>query len=171
MSPRQQGQNSLALTSLRFFAASYVLVFHSGGPTLSEFGRLPPLLDNFLMNGYLGVTFFFVLSGFILTYVYYGRLTTQKDRTRYAAARFARISIRSICSPSCSWSRSSHQRVSCRERPSSSCCNPGSRWHFRMAAGSRTRTGRLGPSLRSYFSISCFHGSSGPSIICRQNTS
>ncbi len=90
MGPRQQGQIP-ALTSLRFFAASYVLVFHSGGPTLSEFGWLPPLLDNFLMNGYLGVTFFFVLSGFILTYVYYGRLTTQKDRTRYAAARFARI--------------------------------------------------------------------------------
>src|SRR5687768_14460819 len=80
-----------ALTSLRFFAAFYVLVFHSGGPALTDSGRLPALLDNFLMNGYLGVTFFFVLSGFILTYVYYGKLMTQEETTRYAAARFARV--------------------------------------------------------------------------------
>jgi peptidoglycan/LPS O-acetylase OafA/YrhL len=79
------------LTSLRFFAAFYVLVFHSGGPALTNSGRLPALLDNLLMNGYLGVTFFFVLSGFILTYVYYGKLTTQEETTRYAAARFARV--------------------------------------------------------------------------------
>ena len=91
MSPREQ-DHIHALTSLRFFAAFYVLVFHSGGPNLSNSGRLPEPLDNFLMNGYLGVTFFFILSGFILTYVYYGKLTAAPDTlTRYAVARIARV--------------------------------------------------------------------------------
>lgn len=80
-----------ALTSLRFFAAFYVLIFHSGGPALSNSGLAPRPLVNFLANGYLGVTFFFVLSGFILTYVYHGRLNSPDDTRKYAKARFARV--------------------------------------------------------------------------------
>ena len=39
-------------------------------------GMLAPVpLENIFNNGYLGVPFFFVLSGFILTYVYHGRLS------------------------------------------------------------------------------------------------
>lgn len=47
-----------ALTSLRFFAAAFVVVHHAFGP------------DNkaVLGLGYLGVTFFFVLSGFVLAW-------------------------------------------------------------------------------------------------------
>jgi peptidoglycan/LPS O-acetylase OafA/YrhL len=52
------------LTSLRFFAALNVLVYH----------RAPSLASGFLANlaasGYEAVTFFFILSGFILVYVY-----------------------------------------------------------------------------------------------------
>ena len=80
-----------ALTSLRFFAAFYVLIFHSGGPALVASGLMPQPVVNFLANGYLGVTFFFVLSGFILTYVYFGRLDAQGATGRYLRARFARV--------------------------------------------------------------------------------
>lgn len=78
------------LTTLRFFAAMYVLVFHSGTSMLERNGLTGPTL-NFLKNGYLGVSFFFILSGFILTHAYFGRLSTGQDVKRFAIARFARI--------------------------------------------------------------------------------
>ena len=72
-----------ALTGLRFVAAFVVFVHHLGG----KFG--------FGMNGYsigsLAVTFFFVLSGFILTYVYHDRLQSSGDLKRFFFNRFARI--------------------------------------------------------------------------------
>ena len=61
--PRLEG-----LTSLRFLAALQVILFHlkverivSGGPWWYQ---------NFAGIGYIGVNFFFVLSGFILVYIY-----------------------------------------------------------------------------------------------------
>jgi len=52
-----------ALTSLRFFAALLVVIFH--------YNLTRTLFPAFIANhGYDAVTFFFVLSGFILTYVY-----------------------------------------------------------------------------------------------------
>lgn len=53
-----------SLTGLRFIAALLVLLFHAQQRThdLPDYGRSP------LSDGYLGVTFFFVLSGFILTW-------------------------------------------------------------------------------------------------------
>jgi len=56
-----------ALTSLRFFAAAIVLLAHmesAGSPLLAVNGGAAA--------GYHAVTFFFVLSGFILVYVYSG---------------------------------------------------------------------------------------------------
>lgn len=47
-----------SLTSLRFFAAAFVVVHHAFGPDNI------PVVD----LGFLGVTFFFVLSGFVLTW-------------------------------------------------------------------------------------------------------
>jgi peptidoglycan/LPS O-acetylase OafA/YrhL len=79
------------LTSLRFFAAVHVLMFHSGHGFLHDAGLLPKPLDNFLANGYLGVSFFFVLSGFILAYVYGETLGTSVRFRDYAVARFARV--------------------------------------------------------------------------------
>ena len=80
-----------ALTSLRFVAAMAVVLFHSGGPGLTHSGALPTPLVNLLGNGYLGVPFFFVLSGFILTHVYQGRLATGDQTRRYTVARLARV--------------------------------------------------------------------------------
>ncbi len=54
-----------ALTSLRFIAALWVVVFHFL-PYVGLNGGEFPLFD----KGYLGVDFFFILSGFILAHVY-----------------------------------------------------------------------------------------------------
>jgi peptidoglycan/LPS O-acetylase OafA/YrhL len=80
-----------ALTSLRFFAALYVLLFHSGSTWLARTGSIPAFVVNFLRNGYLGVSFFFTLSGFILAYVYEGSSMRGSDVARFARARFARV--------------------------------------------------------------------------------
>lgn len=87
-----KGADSIAsLTSLRFFAALYVLLFHSGAGFLGKAVPALSFLETFLGNGYLGLTFFFVLSGFILAHVYDGKLRSRGDLGRFAMARFARI--------------------------------------------------------------------------------
>lgn len=73
------------LTSLRFFAAFWVLGFHA----LPRAGVVDAWVA-FWNLGWLGVTFFFVLSGFILTYTY-ARAGQPVDRRRFWVARFARI--------------------------------------------------------------------------------
>ncbi len=83
-----------ALTSLRFFAAAEILVFHLAGAF--DFLQGGPLEHLALRQG---VCLFFVLSGFILTYVH-PVLADSKAEGRFFAARFARIwptYIASLC--------------------------------------------------------------------------
>src|SRR5262245_41059626 len=78
-------ENLAALTSLRFFAAMYVLLFHYGP-------IYPPLYSGFIRTGYTGVTFFFILSGFILAHNYHRvDFKERNDRYRYFTARLSRI--------------------------------------------------------------------------------
>jgi peptidoglycan/LPS O-acetylase OafA/YrhL len=70
------------LTSLRFVAALLVFVYHA--PLAQPFAH-----DHAL--GQAGVGFFFLLSGFILTYTYGGALNTQAAVARFYVARFARV--------------------------------------------------------------------------------
>jgi peptidoglycan/LPS O-acetylase OafA/YrhL len=77
-----------ALTGLRFFAALAVYCSHMQRPP-----DLHPQLSALLGNGSLGVTCFFVLSGFVLAYTYFDRLRQPSICAiwSYTVARFARI--------------------------------------------------------------------------------
>jgi len=80
----------LALTVIRFFAAFYVVIFHSRvGGSLFERGHYAAAY--FFMSGYLAVPLFFLLSGFILAYTYEGQMEQRGDFRRFWEARFARI--------------------------------------------------------------------------------
>jgi peptidoglycan/LPS O-acetylase OafA/YrhL len=73
-----------ALTSIRFFAAMHVVLFHMQvGVHVSRV----PLVANFMASGFTGVTLFFVLSGFILAYNY----PEVRRPKEFWIARFARI--------------------------------------------------------------------------------
>lgn len=77
-----------ALTSARFLAAMAVLLGH-----FAEFLALPPALAR-VMTGGFGVSFFFVLSGFILCYRYWDEFEKGVGRQayrRFFGARIARI--------------------------------------------------------------------------------
>ena len=74
-----------AITSLRFFAALHVVIFHLQALRIVHG---PNWYYKTASIGYAGVSFFFVLSGFILVYTYAGRQITLKQFWR---ARFARI--------------------------------------------------------------------------------
>jgi peptidoglycan/LPS O-acetylase OafA/YrhL len=99
-----------ALTSLRFFAAIAVVLYHFGPPIVglahdtAERIAVQSTAVGHLVSGlfapfgwvvrwgYLGVSWFFVLSGFILTHVYAGPARpAQIDRRRFWVARFARV--------------------------------------------------------------------------------
>ncbi|HWF78252.1 MAG TPA: acyltransferase [Caulobacteraceae bacterium] len=72
------------LTSLRFFAALWVVVFHYW-PHLAVAGDMPALVA----KGYLGVELFFVLSGFILCHVYLPQV--EEGRFHYGDFLWARL--------------------------------------------------------------------------------
>ena len=75
-----------ALTTLRFFAAMQVVLFHVR--VVGIFSGGPWWYQNFASIGYIGVNCFFVLSGFILVYTYAGSSFSAR---RFWQARFARI--------------------------------------------------------------------------------
>lgn len=75
-----------ALTGLRAFTATNIVFFHFWNP--AWFGPLAPMMD----NGYVGVNFFFLLSGFILTYNYADKLDAgQFDRAQFWQTRVSRL--------------------------------------------------------------------------------
>jgi peptidoglycan/LPS O-acetylase OafA/YrhL len=79
-----------ALTSVRFFAALYVAIFHWA--KMNRHGGWPTPIRNAAFTGYIGVPMFFVLSGFILSYNYApDERRPNIDRRGFWAARFARI--------------------------------------------------------------------------------
>lgn len=79
-----------ALTGLRFFAALGVLLFHYGSTFLAQRGAPAPIVS-ILANGYLGVSVFFVLSGFILTYAHHDEHIDREFLAKFFFARFARV--------------------------------------------------------------------------------
>ncbi|MFJ2975337.1 acyltransferase family protein [Kluyvera sp. NPDC087067] len=76
-----------SLTGIRGLAALYVVAFH-----LADKNAIPQILP-LIKNGYIAVDFFFVLSGFIMSLVYYSSLreTTQENYINFAYNRLARV--------------------------------------------------------------------------------
>lgn len=75
---------------MRFFAASLVFVFHFGQNLVSGF---PWWIQSLATHGFFAVSFFFVLSGFILAYSYLSPTDDLKVNSPriFWQARFARI--------------------------------------------------------------------------------
>lgn len=71
-----------SLTGLRWWAAFIVFGYH-----MLVFAPLPPAAAGFLAYGHVGVTFFFVLSGFVLTW----SASTSVPQSTFYWRRFARV--------------------------------------------------------------------------------
>lgn len=81
---RVTGRDALpSLTSLRFFAAAFVVCYH-----LMRYAGPVTTVSSIAWYGRSGVTFFFVLSGFVLAWTYYDRMP---PRRVFWWRRFARI--------------------------------------------------------------------------------
>jgi peptidoglycan/LPS O-acetylase OafA/YrhL len=83
-----------ALTSIRFFAALWVVLFHLSVGHTPLLGWVEPhsaTVARLLEHGFCGVNLFFVLSGFILAHRYPEPLETEAARRRFWQARLARI--------------------------------------------------------------------------------
>lgn len=92
-----------ALTGIRFFAIFHIFLFHLGAVYNSDkpegmenvlmgMGNAPETLAVFLSNGWMSTSLFFLLSGFILAYLYWdkdGQLCSSKRR--FWLLRLARI--------------------------------------------------------------------------------
>ena len=75
-----------ALTGLRCFAAINIVLFHFSNP--QWFGFLAPVVN----AGFISVSYFILLSGFVLAYNYDERARNgELDRKRFWEARFTRI--------------------------------------------------------------------------------
>ena len=75
-----------ALTGLRSFAAVNIVLFHFSNP--NWFGPLAPVVN----SGYASVSFFILLSGFVLGYNYNARARAGELNTkRFYEARFTRL--------------------------------------------------------------------------------
>lgn len=79
-----------ALTGIRFFAAFYVVLFHTRVSTilLAKGHNIP---GHFVSKGYFAVPIFFMLSGLILAYTYTGQIVGAGRHRRFWEARFARL--------------------------------------------------------------------------------
>lgn len=75
---------------LRGFAALFVLLFH-GSLNSIEYFHTKPLLASIWNYGFTGVEFFFVLSGFIITYIHMKDLASGSGWKRFLRKRFTRI--------------------------------------------------------------------------------
>jgi peptidoglycan/LPS O-acetylase OafA/YrhL len=82
--------SSHGLTSLRFFAALYVVLYHTVSVMVAS-AENRPLIGRFLSLGYVSVSFFFFLSGYILSVAYLRPGYDLREKKHFYVARFARI--------------------------------------------------------------------------------
>lgn len=89
MTDTEQPRFFPSLTGLRFVAATLVLLFHYERTN----PLYPELLQKCIGEFYIGVSLFFVLSGFLITHRYFDPKNTSADFSfyKYIQNRFARI--------------------------------------------------------------------------------
>ncbi|MCA1675881.1 MAG: acyltransferase [Actinobacteria bacterium] len=90
---RREGKQLDSLTGLRIFAAAWVMLLHFRDVTQTQTWHFP-LGDRFITQGGYGVDLFFVLSGFILSHVYFEQFRTRlgwPDFRSFISFRFARL--------------------------------------------------------------------------------
>ena len=90
---QRSGGHLPALTGLRFLLALWVIVHHltGRGQMLEPFAlALPSPVYTFIRGGYLAVTTFFVLSGFVLSRSYSATEWSPRNLLKYGAGRIAR---------------------------------------------------------------------------------
>ncbi|MDX2506724.1 MAG: acyltransferase [Gammaproteobacteria bacterium] len=82
------------ITSLRGIAAVFIIVHHYSTYLIPEIKQFTSGFTPFISKNYIWVDFFFILSGFILAYVYSSKFQVRvekKDYLKYISSRFARI--------------------------------------------------------------------------------
>lgn len=82
------------LTSMRGIAALSVAILHFSYYALPKTGAILSSYSAFFYNSYLWVDFFFILSGFIMTHVYFRNFSSGVSLDKYGSfllSRFARI--------------------------------------------------------------------------------
>jgi peptidoglycan/LPS O-acetylase OafA/YrhL len=79
------------LTGLRFFAAFHVVLFHQIFLLGTATEDLPQWVRNVISHGDAAVTLFFILSGFILSYVYIEKEELRCNSKTFFRARLSRI--------------------------------------------------------------------------------
>lgn len=77
-----------SLEAGRGIAATAVVLHHAVASATAFSGQGPDVITSIFEFGYLGVDFFFVLSGFIIYYSTYGKVT---EPSRFATSRLTRI--------------------------------------------------------------------------------
>ncbi len=91
--PAKSNNALLTLQAGRGLAALAVLLHHACNGVVRQGGELPAWLTSVCAYGYLGVDFFFVLSGFIIYYVNAPRRDRPGFAATYIEARLVRVYI------------------------------------------------------------------------------
>jgi peptidoglycan/LPS O-acetylase OafA/YrhL len=82
------------ITSLRGIAAIFIVIHHFATYLIPGINQFTSAFTPFISKNYIWVDFFFILSGFILAYVYSSKFQVRvekKDYLKYISSRFARI--------------------------------------------------------------------------------
>jgi len=84
-------QNLDVLTGIRFYAALHVVLYHNLYLLGDISNSIPMAIKHFIYKGESAVSFFFILSGFILTHVYGSKVITIKQSKTFFLARIAKL--------------------------------------------------------------------------------